>query len=35
MICSKCEKSIIKYPCPHCGNEDESLQGVEGGGRRP
>jgi len=33
MICKKCDKWIKEYPCPHCGNEGESFEAIEGIGR--
>lgn len=31
MECSRCKKVILRYPCPHCGNEGEVYLGKEGG----
>ena len=25
MICSKCKRTITKYPCPHCGHDDRPM----------
>jgi len=37
MQCSKCNKTITRYPCIFCGNEGEAFLGKEGGtgGGRP